>query len=274
MPTRSGFFEVQAKSSRIVGGPWLLASLLGLGACGGQPETAGLTFEDPEVSPVVAAAEPSGAAPTEGTVPRGCVAPKGVSGSPGTLSEVLTLINALPHPVTIPCFLESLERPLQVNATSSVFSAQPAVGNRSPRVFIFSGQMVLSVVPDGLGRNFLESSQLTSATRSVKSEIEFPVDKPLGMADAFSRIPFNGASICGLCHAEERRVSVDGTPGGFESKALKPRADTVVSVESMRKESLICDAAKEPERCAILTALMAHGAVHERAFPTQMETFF
>ena len=72
----------------------------------------------------------------------GCRAPSSVSNAPQSIAETVTLINALPKPLTLPCFLESLARPLEMSATFSVVSAQPAVGHRSPRVFLFLGPKV------------------------------------------------------------------------------------------------------------------------------------
>src|SRR4051794_26926429 len=66
-----------------------------------------------------------------------CVAPAGTTSSPQTIADVVELLNAMPKPVSLPCFLSTLARPLEVHATLSVTSAQPAVGKRSPRIFIF-----------------------------------------------------------------------------------------------------------------------------------------
>ncbi len=264
----SNSYRVEPRASvfrrgfRVLGAPGLLLLLAG---CGGEPEAipSGTDLNAAAVDP----------APAD-LAPRACVPPAGVSGSPGTLGAALTLINSLPHPVSVGCFLESLDRPLQANATKSVFSAQPAVGARSPRIFLLSGQLVASIVPDGAGRDLVEFSQLTSSTRSIKAEIAFPVVAPLEMSDAFSRLPFNNVSVCAFCHAEETRVTVDGTPGGYESEALRPRAEEAVSLSSVKQEYLTCDAAREPERCAILTAIFAHGAVQPGEFPADMKTFF
>ena len=76
------------------------------------------------------------AAPVVQVDPR-CVAPEGVSTAPQTIAEVVTLLNALPKPLNLPCFVASLARPLSLHAVNSPFSAQPAQGRRSPRIFIF-----------------------------------------------------------------------------------------------------------------------------------------
>lgn len=205
---------------------------------------------------------------------RTCVPPAGVSAAPDSLSTALTLVNSLPHPVSIPCFLESLDRPLALNATASAFSAQPAVGKRSPRIFLFSGRLIISVVPAGIGVDMLEFSELTSPTRSIKAELQFPVTQVVDLPAAFARLPFSTISTCGLCHANESRVTLEGTPGAYESVALRPRSDTQVELEDVRLEFADCDAEKEHERCAILAALFAHGKVNSWDFPSEMATFF
>ncbi len=85
-------------------------------------------------SPQSEASVATGRSPTPG-----CRAPAGVSNSPRTIDETVTLINALPKPLSLPCFLESLARPLEISASYGVFSAQPAKGIRSPRIFVISG---------------------------------------------------------------------------------------------------------------------------------------
>lgn len=67
-------------------------------------------------------------APTDPQTPRRCVAPPGISAAPSSIAAAVALINALPPPVTVACFVESLDRPLQVVATASDLSAQPAAG--------------------------------------------------------------------------------------------------------------------------------------------------
>jgi hypothetical protein len=217
---------------------------------------------------------PSPTALGEAPAPPGlCVAPAGL-GRPTTIAEVLPLINALPHPVTLPCFLESLERPLYLNATKGLFSAQPAVGERSPRIFIAVDALLMSVVPEGFGRDYLEFGQLTSNHRSVKAEVPFPVTRELEFRDAFVTLEFPRAEFttCGVCHAAE--VSIDGPPWARESQALRPHPLEDVPVGRLAELDAECDAALEPERCAILRALFVRGRVEQYRFPSEMATFY
>jgi hypothetical protein len=197
-----------------------------------------------------------------------------VSNSPRTIDETVTLINALPKPLSLPCFLESLARPLEISATYGVFSAQPAQGARSPRIFIFQDPNVMSIVPAGDGAHLLEFGEQRPEYRSLKAEIGFPVTAPLQR-----RSPFDGLlstptlTTCGGCHPGEQQESEISGVRTFTSLALRPRPQDLVSAASLDHELEICDRAREAERCAMLDALMGWGPVGDRAFPFQMATF-
>jgi len=185
----------------------------------------------------------------------------------------VTLLNALAKPVTLPCFLETLPRPLELHAALSVFSAQPASGVRSPRLFLFLDPLIMSVVPDGVGRALLELGELQSETRSVKAEVEFPVRTELSQQDPFDHVLFNElATSCSLCHQQEERVRIGGAEA-FASQALRPTAEQRVGVAELRAELSACDAVAEPERCAMLEAIFGR-EVRDREFPAAMSTFF
>ena len=85
----------------------------------------------------------------------GCRPALGVSGSPTTISEALILINTLPKPTTLACFLEALDRPLTLYMTESDRSLQPSPGPRSPRTFVLRGDLEMSFVVEGLARDTL-----------------------------------------------------------------------------------------------------------------------
>ena len=80
-----------------------------------------------------------------------CVAPEGINNDPRSMPEVITLINALPKPVSVACLIDALKGPFKVNATSSFFSAQPAYSEEAPRIFLFFEPLYISVVPAGAG---------------------------------------------------------------------------------------------------------------------------
>lgn len=208
----------------------------------------------------------------DGATAARCVAPEGVSASPRTIDEVVTLINALPSPVTVPCFLEALDRPLRVEATISRFSAQPAYGERSPRMFLFIGDLVLSVVPDGTGAPLLEMAEYVEDAVSRKAELHLPIETPVSRAAPYEQVRFEGGTTCGGCHGGEERDEAIDFADAFVSRALRPRDSDLVELDRVRSEWLACSAEEEPERCAMLEAIFGHGTVLHRSFPDSVPT--
>ena len=207
---------------------------------------------------------------------RTCFPSAGATGAPVTVAEAVALLNVLPRPVTAACFVESLDRPLGLAATRSTTSAQPAAGSRSPRIFLFSGPLIISVVAEGAGAEVLEFSELDLATeRSVKAELHVPITATLRPEDPFTGFNFgSGATSCSLCHAGEEVAYTAGTARAFSSAALRPTDESLVSLPSLQQQAEACDAAAEPERCALLDALFEHGDVRSQAFPEELPTFF
>lgn len=204
-----------------------------------------------------------------------CAPGDGATGSPRTIHEALHLINSLPHPVDLPCFLESLDRPLSVNATANTQSAQPAQGKRSPRVFLLlNDSLRISVVPGGDTLEFGEVDQ-ADPTFSVKGEVHFPVEGDLSPEDAFSRLTpaastgltLDEGTSCGLCHDNERSSPDYPIRGAFASAIVRPQPFFAVSVDSLEQETQDCDAAAEPARCAALRVLFEPGDAIDSPFP-------
>lgn len=194
-------------------------------------------------------------------------------GYPDSIAAAIAHINALPQPSTVACFVASLPRPLSAVATRSVFSAQPAVGERSPRLFIMGEPLILSVVPDGLGSYLLEFGEQVGEGRSIKGEVEFPVYDSLTADAPFTRVFFTDTvTSCGLCHREEWPSTA--YPNAFESLAFRPQPETEVPLADVLGEHMACNAAAEPARCEILDALFGFGTVSQGAFPPDMATFF
>jgi hypothetical protein len=210
-------------------------------------------------------ADDAEAAPVPGAIPAvGCSTPNGLSGAPDDISSLMALLNALPRPTTIACFLESLERPLEVYFTESKLSAQPALDERSPRTFIVREQLFVSLVLDGASRpsTLLELGYLTGPGRSIKAEIAFPLLRDVTVATLENRVRLADGSICGGCHIFESRVDDAFFPdGAFESNTIKPLSSYEIGLESQRAQAEACDATLEPLRCANLNALFAHGEV-------------
>lgn len=208
-----------------------------------------------------------------GAITKACAPPQGVSGVPKTIEEAVALINALPRPVTVACFVESLDRPLNVSLTNNQVSAQPAVGNRSPRIFIMIDKLFISVVPEGLGRDYVEFSYLTAPDLSIKAEIEFPVTETISAQAPYDRVLYAGGTSCGFCHKAERRSTLVNFATAFESKALQPPVGSKVDLEQLRREVPLCDPLVEPVRCAILSALFNNGTLRSTSFPSTLPYF-
>lgn len=206
--------------------------------------------------------------------PRDCVPSGGATGSPGTIEEAVALINSLPRPTSVACLVESLDRPLRLSATESDFSAQPAHGRRSPRIFLFSGPLILSVVPDGPGAEVVEFSQFDDSGRSIKGELAFPVEAEVAPEAPYTKVMFQPElTHCGLCHADEQPAYRVGNAWAYSSRALRPVDSTLVPLEELRREASTCDASVEPERCRLLQELFEHGTPRAHSFPASFSTF-
>jgi hypothetical protein len=185
-------------------------------------------------------------------------------------------MNALPKPTSVACFVESLERPFTAYATSSLFSAQPALSARSPRVFIKLDRLWLSIVMEGESSKLLELSYLLDESRSIKGELKAPVTEVLGPSAPYDRVRRSegGGTLCAFCHYGEERVESISFAAAFASIPFRPRPDTRVGLDSLALEARSCDWAIEPQRCEMLSALFDGGTVTEESFPTTMPTFF
>lgn len=213
--------------------------------------------------------EPTG----EGPTPTACAEATTLTAAPRTIGEAVKFINALPRPLTLDCLLERLERPLAIAATSGVISLQPAVDRRSPRVFLFSGELIMSIAVDGdPGSTLLEFGEIVGPTRSIKAEIQFPLADSVTAAAPFERILDADGTKCGFCHRDE--MAAPGYPGAFASAALQMVVYDEVTVADMRDEYERCDPAAEPGRCARFAALFDHGEVVQAVFPSAFPTIF
>lgn len=226
------------------------------GGSGGDGELAAQPEPEPDAEP-----EPERCTPAPGT-----------TGSPSSIAETVDLVNGLPKPLGLPCFLEALERPLRLVATRSFFSAQPSVGSRSPRIFLFMDGIIHSIVPEGSARNLLEMGEAASPGSSIKAELEFPITENITLATAFERLPMGDITTCAACH--DGHEPVPGIEGAFESEVLRPGDEALVPLAELEAEARTCDAALEPERCAMLDALFQHGDVIAAEFPPSVRTIF
>lgn len=224
--------------------PWVLALL---SACGAE--------------------EPPSAAPPREPA-RLCDVPDGTSGRPTTPEEVVDHINGLPRPVTVPCLLASLRRPLELYASINSFSAQPDFGRPNPRVFLFFDDLIVSVVPVGPGRPLVEMSVVRDPRFSLKAELELPItDDVLDRAEPYEHILYESGAPgtrCSACHLGEYPDPTVAIAPAYTSGLEVPDPVHRVPLWELMAEQAACDPAVEPDRCAVLDALLAHGEVVDR----------
>ena len=206
---------------------------------------------------------------------RRCKQAPGTTGSPNTIAEAIALANGLPQPATAACFLEALDRPLRVEATKSLASAQPAAGARSPRLFLFTGHdLVITAAIDGEGRNLIEFGEKRSPRRSIKGELEFPLRGTLAEDAAYTRIQnpeHDNITTCFVCHDSER--DEPDYPGARSSLVLRPRTKSIVPIQTLRRELDGCDWDEEAERCAMLQAVVVWGPLEHHPFDEALPVF-
>jgi hypothetical protein len=197
-----------------------------------------------------------------------CVPAAGTTGSPRSIVELMELLDGLPKPTTVACLLQSLDRPLELYLTSSVFSAQPAPAERSPRTFVVLGPLLLSVVAEGEASTLVEVGYQSAPDRSIKAEIPFPLRAVPTPSALLDQVRTGRVSMCGGCHTNEQRVAdpfFAGSEGAFESDVIPPLYVFQVGVDVLRAEAEACDAQLEPDRCGMLSALFDHGEVRQSA---------
>lgn len=223
------------------------------------------TMEEEDVVPVpvVPPAEELDPEEVEGETSR-CVAPPRISTSPQNIPEALVLMNSLPKPTTLECFLQSLARPLSVYLTSSSQSLQPSPGARSPRTFIVNEDLVMSIVFDGEAGETLEFGFRTTQDRSIKTEILFPLEEDVTLSGLFDRVLTGSVTMCGRCHTGEIFTTHEAFPDGvYESAVIEPSSVYQVDLEALRAEEEACDPSVESNRCGMLDALFDFGEVRQ-----------
>jgi len=230
-----------------------------------DPGAGGMPAAAPDVAPAVPTpteVEVPDEVPDEPSTASGCSTPNGVNGRPTTLQEAVILMNTLPRPTTLACFLEALERPLQIWATRSKDSLQPAPGPESPRTFIVNAPLVMSIVFGGPASVTLELGYRSAPRRSIKTEIAFPLTRDVTFDNFFDGALNGSVTKCSACHTSETKTfNPELNIDVYESDIYEPLNVYAVDLETLRTARGSCDAAAEPARCALLGALFDHGDV-------------
>lgn len=190
---------------------------------------------------------------------------------PSDGASLVARIDKLGRPLTLPCFIASLPRPLRVVATDSTFSVQPADGRESPRVFILGEDMVLSIALAGPGRELLEFGEWYSSVQTIKGELEFPIEGEIGVSQAYVG-PDTISTRCAACHRNEEPSQV--IDGAYISDAIRPQPQSLVPLAELQAERERCNLETDRARCELLSALLDFGVVEEGAFDPNIPVFF
>lgn len=195
-------------------------------------------------------------------------------GSPESILDVVDLINALPKPLSIPCFVSALNRPLKVNLTSSALSAQPARGRDNPRIFIMNYPLVISLATKDAGSYKMELSEFTEVTKSFKGELNFPIIGNIDISNVFNSVDGGSQSNCVNCHLQEISNDVFFGTRAYNSFALKPTPVTKIDVIDFQQEYLNCNFLNDQSyRCHMIYSIFDHGSVVHQDFPGGTPTF-
>lgn len=200
------------------------------------------------------------------------------------IQSVVDWINAMDKPLSLPCFVQSLPRPLATHSAYSIFSAQPSLGQRSPRVIFFIDELILTVatdqdeddtLPAQLETHLLELSFLVDAENllTTKAELKFPVTERLADSAPYQKIDFDEShSNCFACHGlETQRDVIEGYPI-YQSQMLA--SSDPLPLNNLIAEHNNCDAIAEPHRCAMLAAIVSHGVLVPTDFPDGALTIY
>ena len=230
-----------------------------------------------------------GLASAQAAEPRRCAPGPNATGAPRSIEQVVDLINSLPKPVSVACFVESLDAPLKIFASNSVASLQLSTGPEDPRWFIFSLPLIMSVTSDGPGAELLEMGVLEPGNRrTLLGELRMPVEAEIKHALPYERIGQDLGTTCGFfCHQNEARDPSITFAKAFVSKAIRAAADSEVTLASLRDVLSRCKppsgtaartsaatSAGTSARCELLHALLVTGRGQREDFPADMPVGF
>ena len=219
---------------------------------------------------------PPGLASAHAAEPRRCAPGPNTTGAPRNIEQVVDLINSLPKPVTVACFVESLDAPLKIYASNSVASLQRSSGPQDPRWFIFSLPLIMSVTSDGSGANLLEMGVLKPGNRrALLGELRMPIQTQIKYALPYDRILEDVGTSCGFfCHQNEERDPSIPFATAFVSKSIRASADSEVTLDSLRGVLSRCKSPSASPRCELLNALLVTGRGQREDFPADMPIGF
>lgn len=180
-------------------------------------------------------------------------------GSPTTIRAAVDLINALPKPTSLRCFLQSLNKPLSIYLTTSNLSVQPGNGQSAPRVFIMKSWLTMSIALSGDASWYLEFAEFYTTGSSFKGEVRFPVGETISYSEPFDRIESNSGTpgtTCRGCHGQEVLGTYPNVTNAYRSVALRPESFNDVSIASFNINKTLCQQSNDQSRrCQMIEAI-------------------
>jgi hypothetical protein len=242
----------------------LMSAGLFISTCGDDNET---TNTDGDQG---ASTTPTEDAPTSESIEDLSECP-GVAKDLTSFDDLVLLINQLRKPLSLPCFFSSLPRPLNIVATESRISAQPAISRSRPRIFIANDSLLLSVVP---GEDILELGEIVDETRSIKGELVFPIEDEIAATMPYVNV---GADLdqtkrcANFCHMDV--IELDGVGGvtPYASQMIRPNPYTIVPFDELQDYAQSC--ADGEEGCLLLQSLFNQDAVNSYEFDSNLPFF-
>ncbi len=184
--------------------------------------------------------------------------------NPTTFEGVIALVNKLPKPVTVNCFLYNYDHPLEIFAVDNQLNAQPSGGPDNPRIFVIKDDFMISVVPLGDGKDNIEFSKIVNEGKSVKGDLHFPIEETIEEDEIFSGIvnETNDGTVCRLCHGQESLYS--GL--SYSSNIIAPDENLRITKQDLSEEIKKCrtDASS---RCAMINYIYSAGEVSDIPWP-------
>ncbi len=194
-----------------------------------------------------------------------------------TVVSFLAFVNALPRPVSVPCLIAALPRPLRLNGANSVASAQLSPDPRTPRLFILLGRLIVTLngaaFPSAMAETVEFSELVGDGMFSVKGELAFPLTAGATLANAYDHMLPGGAAptICAECHDGEAHAGDAYPATAYKSLALRPSSAHATDQAELLKIAAKCVTTwGESERCAKLRATQSGGESRSFDFPDGM----
>lgn len=185
-----------------------------------------------------------------------------------SIQETVALLNLLPKPVSIPCFIAALPRNYALTAAESPASAQPAT-REEPRFFLSSGALIITVTGSGAGKEHVELSEFDGSRFSIKGDLTFPIADELEATTPFAMKTEGKDSPCAACHGLEKGGPKDARDA-TSSEALRPSDEAILTADEVGAIKAACESELSAS-CQLVRAIFFDAKPGAFAFPKSMK---